>query len=79
MSFTAEVDRAYAATRLTREEERERECHRAGCDSTIDDTWPCDYCKLRFCPVHLYDGECAGCMDISDAADELIERQRRVA
>jgi len=78
------IDRAYATTRLTREEERGRECHRAGCRAAIDTTRECIVCGQPFCPAHLFedilgDPLCAQCTAIDEAADRLIERQRRVA
>lgn len=78
MSFTGHVDSAYQATRLSRAEERERECHRKDCDAPVEDSQPCAVCAVWFCPEHLFDGECAECTRVSEAADGLLEQIKRL-
>ncbi len=80
MSYAVEVDRSYAATRMTIEEgltyALEHMCRRQGCESVVEDTVPCDICEEPFCPAHLFDGMCKRCFEIDAAADELNEEKR---
>lgn len=59
--------------------EREHECHRRDCEAAPDQTERCGVCEEHFCPLHLYDGLCAACFAVDEAADELIEMERKAA
>ena len=74
MSYSNYIDGAYQATLASPDEEKQMECHRAGCSAPIDDTTPCDSCGAHFCGTHLYGGYCVACFDLDAAAEEL-ERQ----
>lgn len=71
MSWTDTIDRAYARTMATPEEEAATECQRKDCDATYVDTKACGICEARFCPLHLYGGFCAECFAVDEAAEEL--------
>lgn len=59
-----------------REYIREHACHeRRDCDSAYDETERCDDCGDHYCETHLYNGLCARCFAVDDAADQLLERE----
>lgn len=80
MSSAAYFDSAYSATRMTLEEqrrwEREHQCSVPGCTVSAEDTKSCESCGAFRCDAHTYNGDCANCFKLNDAADELNERNK---